>query len=111
MAAFWIWNRPRARIFLGDAGALPIGLLLGALLAVPGYVLALAYAPTAAAAVVIPLTIMGVVVTGTLAGAVLPLMFRSLGLDPALMSNPFVSAIVDVVGLVLYMLVALVVLG
>ena len=31
MAAFWIWNRPRARIFLGDAGALPIGLLLGAL--------------------------------------------------------------------------------
>lgn len=33
MAAFWIWNRPRARIFLGDAGALPIGLLLGALAA------------------------------------------------------------------------------
>ncbi len=33
MAAFWLWNRPRARIFLGDAGALPIGLLLGALAA------------------------------------------------------------------------------
>lgn len=33
MAAFWIWNRPRARIFLGDAGALPIGLLFGALAA------------------------------------------------------------------------------
>jgi len=90
---------------------LALGLLLGALLAVPGYCLALAYAPTAAAAVVIPLTIMGVVITGTLVGAVLPLLFRSVGLDPALMSNPFVSAIVDIVGLVLYMLVALVVLG
>ncbi|MBM4114346.1 MAG: undecaprenyl/decaprenyl-phosphate alpha-N-acetylglucosaminyl 1-phosphate transferase [Phycisphaerae bacterium] len=33
MAAFWIWNRPRARIFLGDAGALPIGVLFGALAA------------------------------------------------------------------------------
>jgi magnesium transporter len=89
---------------------LALGLLLGALLAVPGYALALAYAPTAAAAVVIPLTIMGVVITGTLVGAVLPLLFRSIGLDPALMSNPFVSAIVDVVGLVLYMLVAVAVL-
>ena len=33
MSAFWVWNRPRARIFLGDAGALPIGLLLGGLAA------------------------------------------------------------------------------
>jgi len=41
----------------------------------------------------------------------LPLMFRSLGLDPALMSNPFVSAIVDVVGILLYMSVAMLVLG
>jgi magnesium transporter len=90
---------------------LALGFLLGALLAVPGYCLALAYAPTPAAAVVIPVTIIGVVITGTLVGAVLPLLFRSVGLDPALMSNPFVSAIVDVVGLVLYMLVALVVLG
>jgi magnesium transporter len=47
---------------------------------------------------------------GTLVGSVLPLIFRSVGLDPALMSNPFVSAIVDVVGLVLYMLVAVIVL-
>ncbi len=26
---FWLWNRHPARIFLGDAGSLPIGLLLG----------------------------------------------------------------------------------
>jgi magnesium transporter len=90
---------------------LALGLLLGGLLAVPGYLLALAYAPNAAAAAVIPLTIVGVVLMGTLVGSALPLLFRSLDLDPALMSNPFVSAIVDIVGIVLYMSVALALLG
>jgi magnesium transporter len=88
-----------------------MGLLLGLILAVPGYLLALAYAPSPAQAVVIPATILSVVLIGSLVGSVLPLMFRSLGLDPALMSNPFVSAIVDVVGLVVYMALALVLLG
>ena len=36
---------------------------------------------------------------------------QMLGLDPALMSNPFVSAIVDVVGIVIYMGMALLLLG
>ncbi|MFM8414085.1 MAG: magnesium transporter [Planctomycetota bacterium] len=88
-----------------------LGLLLGAILAVPGYLLALAYAPTPAQAVVIPATILSVVLIGSLVGSVLPLLFRSIGLDPALMSNPFVSAIVDVVGLVVYMGLAMAVLG
>jgi magnesium transporter len=88
-----------------------LGLLLGALLAVPGYLLALVYAPTPTAALVIPLTVMAVVMFGSLVGAALPLVFRSAGLDPALMSNPFVSAIVDVVGIVIYTLVAMAMLG
>jgi magnesium transporter len=88
-----------------------LGLLLGLILAVPGYLLALAYAPTPAQAIVIPATILSVVLIGSLVGSVLPLVFRSIGLDPALMSNPFVSAIVDVVGLVVYMGLALVLLG
>jgi magnesium transporter len=88
-----------------------MGLLLGGLLAVPGYLLALAYAPGPLQALVIPATILSVVMVGSLVGCVLPLLFRSIGLDPALMSNPFVSAIVDVVGIVVYMAIALVVLG
>jgi magnesium transporter len=87
-----------------------LGLLLGGLLAVPGYLLAMAYAPSPAEAVVIPVTIMAVVMMGTLVGSVLPLLFRSVGLDPALMSNPFVSAIVDIVGIVIYTTIALAVL-
>ena len=88
-----------------------LGLLLGLLLAIPGFFLALLYAPSPLQAIVIPLTILSVVMLGSLVGSVLPLLFRSLGLDPALMSNPFVSAIVDVVGIVLYMSIAFAVLG
>ncbi len=87
-----------------------LGLLLGGLLAVPGYLLALVYAPSPIHALVIPFTILGVVMLGALVGSVLPLLFRSIGLDPALMSNPFVSAIVDVVGIVLYTTIAVLVL-
>ncbi len=29
LVGFWLYNRPPARIFLGDAGSLPVGLLLG----------------------------------------------------------------------------------
>ena len=88
-----------------------LGLLLGTLLAVPGYLLALVYAPSPVHALVIPLTILCVVMLGTLVGSGLPLLFRSLGLDPALMSNPFVSAVVDIVGIVLYTGISVLLLG
>ena len=88
-----------------------LGTLLGVLLALPGFLLALAYAPTATQALVIPATIFTVVLIGSMVGSVLPLVFRSLGLDPALMSNPFVSAIVDVLGILIYMGIAMALLG
>ncbi len=87
-----------------------LGLLLGLLLAVPGYLLAALYAPSLSDALVIPVTILGVVMMGTMVGSSLPLAFRSLGLDPALMSNPFVSAIVDVVGILIYMVIGMLLL-
>ena len=98
------WKRILRREFV-------VCLMLGLLLAIPGFLLALAYAPTPAQAVVIPATIVSVVLIGSLVGSVLPLIFRSIGLDPALMSNPFVSAIVDVVGIVIYIGIALALLG
>jgi magnesium transporter len=47
-----------------------------------------------------------VVIIGTLVGSILPLLFERTGLDPALMSNPFVSGIMDIVGITTYMNVA-----
>jgi magnesium transporter len=89
-----------------------MGLLLGGLLGICGFFCAWALKEvTAFEATVLPITLLLIVVCGTILGSALPLLFRRLGLDPALMSNPFVAGIIDVLGIVIYMKVALAVLG
>ena len=83
------------------------GLLLGGLLAVIAYVAAAVMIEDARSALVVAITVPLVVVCGTLTGSLLPLVFRRFGLDPAMMSTPFVAAIIDIVGVVIYMSVAL----
>ena len=61
-------------------------------------------------AVTVALSLIGVVLWGTLTGSLLPLLMRRLGFDPATSSAPFVATLVDVTGLVIYFSVALVVL-
>jgi len=93
---------------------LAMGLLLGGLLGTIGYICALLMAPDFpdfVSAAVIPLTVLLVVVCGMMFGSLLPLMFYRFGLDPALMSNPFVAGLIDVVGIIIYMKVAIMVLG
>ena len=90
---------------------LAMGLLLGGFLGVIGYAGALLWAPGYWAALVIPLTLLLVVVCGTLSGSLLPLLFKQIGLDPAMMSNPFVAGLIDVLGIVIYMTVAGMILG
>jgi magnesium transporter len=60
---------------------------------------------------VVPVTLVLVVMAGTLTGSVLPLMFEKIGLDPAMMSNPFVAGIIDILGIVIYMTVAVSLVG
>jgi magnesium transporter len=55
-------------------------------------------------------SLIGVVMFGTLAGSMLPFILRRLGFDPAASSAPFVATLVDVTGLCIYFLVALLVL-
>ena len=52
------------------------------------------------------ITLLLVMVCGTTCGSLLPLLFQRLGLDPAMMSNPFVAGIVDILGIIIYMNVA-----
>jgi magnesium transporter len=61
-------------------------------------------------AVTVALSLVGVVLWGTLTGSLLPFLLRRLGFDPAASSAPFVATLVDVTGLVIYFTVALVVL-
>jgi magnesium transporter len=62
-------------------------------------------------AITVAISLVGVVLWGTLSGSLLPLLLRRLGFDPATSSAPFVATLVDVTGLVIYFSVALVVLG
>ncbi|MES2305448.1 MAG: magnesium transporter [Gemmatimonadota bacterium] len=52
------------------------------------------------------LSLIGVVLFGSLAGSMLPFVLRRFGLDPASASAPFVATLVDVTGLVIYFSVA-----
>ncbi|HYH65146.1 MAG TPA: magnesium transporter [Urbifossiella sp.] len=51
---------------------------------------------------VVTFAVMGICLTGALIGAMLPLGIKSLGLDPALMSGPFIATLSDVLGIIIY---------
>src|ERR1700744_2818886 len=55
-------------------------------------------------------SLIGIVLWGSLAGSMLPILMKKLKLDPATSSAPFVATLVDFTGLVIYFSVALVVL-
>jgi magnesium transporter len=55
-------------------------------------------------------SLIGVVMWGTLSGSMLPFALRRAGLDPAAASAPFVATLVDVTGLIIYFMVALLIL-
>jgi magnesium transporter len=61
-------------------------------------------------ALTVALSLIGVVLWGSIAGSILPFILRGLGFDPASASAPFVATLVDVTGLVIYFSVAVIVL-
>lgn len=61
-------------------------------------------------AVTVGLSLVGIVLWGTISGSMLPFLLKGLGFDPATSSAPFVATLVDVTGLVIYFSVAMAVL-
>ncbi len=57
-------------------------------------------------AITVGLALIGVVLWGSLAGSMLPLVLKRLGADPATSSAPFVATLVDVTGLIIYFTIA-----
>lgn len=57
-------------------------------------------------AITVAVSLVGVVLWGTLAGAMLPFLLRKFGFDPASASAPLVATLVDVTGLIIYFNVA-----
>ena len=61
-------------------------------------------------ALTVGLSLVGVVLWGSLSGSMLPFVLRRVGADPATSSAPFVATLVDVTGLVIYFSIALVIM-
>jgi magnesium transporter len=53
-------------------------------------------------ATTVALSVVGVVMFGTVVGSMLPFILKRIGLDPASASAPFVATLVDVTGIVIY---------
>ncbi|AOX03086.1 magnesium transporter [Moorena producens PAL-8-15-08-1] len=56
-------------------------------------------------------SLVAIALLASVAGSALPFLFRHLGLDPALMSAPFITTVVDVLGVLIYFNIAKSVLG
>lgn len=57
-------------------------------------------------AATVSISLIGIVLWGSLVGSMLPFIMKRVGADPATSSAPFVATIVDVTGLILYLSVA-----
>jgi magnesium transporter len=95
------------------------GLTLGVVLAAIGLARILAWqglfgsygSQATQLAAIVAVSLVGVVLWGTLSGAMLPFVLRSFGLDPAAASAPLVATVVDVTGIIIYFTVARALLG
>ncbi len=91
------------------------GLALGAILASIGFLRISVWQATSGmygphwmlVALTVSFALVGVVLWGTLAGSMLPIILKKLGADPAASSAPLVATLVDVTGLVIYFSVAI----
>jgi len=61
-------------------------------------------------ALTVGLALVLVVLWGSLTGSLLPIILKKIGLDPAVVSAPFVATLVDVTGLVIYFMMSLIIL-
>ena len=87
------------------------GLLLGILLGSLGFFFAwLGLGTSPRFALVISLTILGICMWANVVGSMVPLVATRLGIDPAIVSAPLISTLVDVTGLVIYYIIAITIL-
>jgi magnesium transporter len=87
------------------------GLLLGSILGIIGFIRIMVWQKTgiynygeywAWIACSVSLSLVAIVLWGTLTGSLVPFVLRRIGLDPATASAPFVATLVDVTGLIIY---------
>ncbi|MGK7876278.1 MAG: magnesium transporter [Xenococcaceae cyanobacterium] len=89
------------------AGVL-LGIILGTLATLWAYYL---FHVDLFIALSVGISLLAIAVLASVAGSGLPFLFRLLGLDPALMSAPFITTAVDVLGVLIFFNIARMILG
>ena len=78
------------------------GLVLGSVLAGLAFLRAWSMEAGLDLAMAVAVSVAAVVMLGNVTGAILPFAARHLGMDPAVMSAPFITTVVDIMGLLVY---------
>lgn len=97
------------RILVREAA---MGFVLGLCLALVGFGRVLMYPEQHSDfALTVAVTLVGIVMTGCTVGAMMPLILKRIGLDPATSSTPFIASLVDVLGIIIFVYAAKVVMS
>ena len=96
------------RVLVRELGS---GLLLGLLLGGIAFGWAFFWSKSLPIATVVGLTIIAICTWANMIGSLVPLIAEKLGIDPATVSAPMITTLVDATGLAIYLLIAKFVLG
>jgi magnesium transporter len=92
------------RILIREAG---MGLVLGLIVAVIAFGRVLMYPDQHLPfAITVAITVTFIVICGCTVGAMLPIVMKRIGVDPATSSTPFIASLVDTLGVIIYATVA-----
>jgi magnesium transporter len=88
-----------------------MGIVLGCLIAVIAMGRVMMYPDQSFLfAVTVGVTVLAIILAGCTVGAMLPIVMKRLGIDPATSSTPFIASLVDTLGVIIYAHVAMVVM-
>jgi len=83
-----------------------IGLLLGVTLGIILYLCSYLWLGDSAIGLVVAMSVIANVLWANLAGSLLPIILTKLRLDPAVISSPFITTMVDIIGVLIYLSIA-----
>jgi magnesium transporter len=82
------------------------GLLIGLLIGAAAFAQALWVTGTLQLAATIAVTILAICIWSTTVGSIVPIAAHRLGVDPAVLSAPLITTLVDATGLLIYLTIA-----
>jgi len=98
-----VWNVVRKEFI--------VGIMIGAVLGIIALIRALILQKNPGVTLTVGLSMIITVTIATCLGSFLPIIFKRLGFDPALISGPLITTIVDITCLVVYFEIAIHLLG